>query len=422
MTNNEQKNTMGIPLEDLLRRQLYDALQGDVVTAILKEAKVGKIENPWRYMLEGHSFKVDANISGKMYKLFHEVKEKLRFTAPLDFYITSSGDINAFAISSLEEDEPHIININSAMLHLMSDEELKFVIGHEIGHLISKNADLHKLIYFVFPPQSSNQPTLLQNKIRLWNQLSELIADRYGFLACPDLPTCISAFFKMSSGLDAQRVELDIEAFLTENQQRLDYFTKDNGLNMASHPVNPVRVKAIELFAKSKRFASEGTDVSWYLEDQEIEKQMDELTEVLMKIKNSEIDYHRSHFIAAAGLIIAGIDGDVHEKEIEMLTLTLSDFMIFPRSFVQHVHESGKVLEIFNTALKHILEINPSERDAMLSFMINMVMADKKIETKELEFIFGVGEQAFNYSKKEVAQIFAEWIQKNFLPSTHELS
>jgi Zn-dependent protease with chaperone function/uncharacterized tellurite resistance protein B-like protein len=421
MTNNEQKNAMGIPLESVLRKQLYYALQGDVVTAILKEARVGKIENPWRYMLEGHSFKVDANISGKMYKLFHEVKEKLGFTAPLDFYITSSGDINAFAVSSLEEDEPHIININSAMLHLMNDEELKFVIGHEIGHLISKNADLHKLIYFVFPP-SSNQPTLLQNKIRLWNQLSELIADRFGFLACPDLPTCISAFFKMSSGLDAHRVELDISAFLSENQQRLDYFTKDNGLNIASHPVNPVRVKAIELFSKSKRFASEGTDLSWYLNDQEIEKQMDELTEVLMKIKNSEIDYHRSHFIAAAGLIIAGIDGDVHEKEIEMLTRTLSDFMIFPRSFLQSVHESGKVPEIFNAAVKQILEINPSEREGMLSFMINMVMADKKIESKELGFIFGVGEQAFGYSKKEVAQIFAESIQKSFVPSTNDLS
>jgi hypothetical protein len=285
------------------------------------------------------------------------------------------------------------------MLHLMDDEELKFVIGHEIGHLISKNADLHKLINFVFPSDST-QPSLLQNKIRLWNQLSELIADRYGFLACPDLSKCISAFFKMSSGLDTHRVDLDIEAFLAENQQRLEFFIKENGLNIASHPVNPVRVKAIELFSRSLRFHREGLDAAQFLNEKEIEDQMDGLIQVLLKIRNSELDYHRMHFIAASGLIAASIDEELDDKELEMLTQTLSDFSIFPKSFLEKINESGKVVEVFNKSAKTIMEINPGEREGMLVFLIGIVMADKEISQEEVSFIFDVGEKVFGYTRK----------------------
>lgn len=97
----------------------------------------------------------------------------------------------------------------------------------------NKNAELSKLIYFVFP-EKSNQPVILQYKIRLWNHLSELSADRFGFLAVPDLKTCITAFFKMSSGLDFDRVDMKVEAFIEENMKRLEYFKKDQGVNIKS--------------------------------------------------------------------------------------------------------------------------------------------------------------------------------------------
>jgi len=412
----ENLPNLGLPLEEILRNQIYKALQGDKVEAILKIAKVRKTENYWRYMLEGHSFKVDENISHKLYKMFHEVKDMLGFTDKVDFYITSSAEVNAFALSSFEEDEPHIININSSLLKLMNDDELRFIIGHEIGHLINKNADLLKLIQFVFP-NLENVPAILSHKIRLWNQLSELIADRFGYLASPNLEMCISAFFKMSSGLDTQRVDLNIDAFLKENEKRLEFFQKDSGINIASHPINPIRVKAIDLFSKSVYFNKE----AHALNDKELQNQIDNLSEVLFKIKNSELDYHISYFIASAGLLVAGIDGNVDEKEIEKIMVYLSDFCIFPRFFLDNVYKSGKVEEILIKTIEKILEINPSERENMLVFVIGMVMADRAINEKELEFIFDISKNAFGYTPKETAQIFADIIQRNYMPSVHDL-
>ncbi len=407
-------------MEDFLRKQLYEAMQGETAEFVLKEAQVRKTENYWKYILEGHSFKVDERISKKLYTLFNSVKEELNFNEKLDFYISSDSNVNAFALSSFEENEPNIININSSLLNLMNDEELKFIIGHELGHLINKNAELNKLMNFVFPP-SANTPCILQNKIRLWEQLSELIADRYGFLTCPNLPVCISAFFKMSSGMDAKTVDLDVQAFLAENEKRLEYFRKDNGLNIASHPINPIRVKAIELFSRSSRFGNEGMGTT-LLSDEELDNQMTDLIDVLLKVKNSELDYYLSYFIATAGLIASGVDQKVEENEIEVLLQSLSNFSMFPANFLNHIVENDKVSEIFGSSIKNILEINPAEKESMLLFIIEIIMADRNINSEEVKFIFETGTNLFGLTRKEVAQIFASKIQQSFVPSIHDLS
>lgn len=412
-------NITEIPFENSLRHQIHTALQGNVVDLIMKIAKVRKTENYWRHLLEGHSFRLDNKISKKLYDLCHEVKTNLGFEDQVDFYITGSSEVNASAMSSVDEGEPHIINIHSSLLQLMTDDELKFIIGHEIGHLISKNADLYRVISFIFPP-SANIPAILHHKIRLWNQLSELVADRYGYMACPDLSTCISAFFKMSSGMDSHRVDLDVEAFMKENDLRLEYFQKAEGLNVASHPINPIRVKAIELFSQSELFANESGGQS--LDAEALQDKVNELIQVLLKIKSSELDKHITYFIASAGFLIANIDDEFDDREREMLIKALSDYTIFPGGLLDQIEKEGDAEQIFVGSLKAILEINPGERERMLTFMIQIAMADKLIKHKELEFIFHIGQNAFGYSAKEVAQVFAGIIQQEFLPSVHTLS
>ena len=158
---------------------------------------------------------------------------------------------NPYSVASEDENEPNIVNINSGLFDLMTRDELKFVIGHELGHLINKDTALARLIQFVFPPQTA-APVTRQYKIRLHEQLAELVADRYGYIATEDLGVCVTAFSKMASGLDLVKMNVSIEALLADNNRRLEYFLKDKGLSRASHPVNPIRVQALNLFAKSK--------------------------------------------------------------------------------------------------------------------------------------------------------------------------
>lgn len=400
------KTIPGITLEAELSQQIYNSLQGGIVEAVLKMAKTSPQNNYWKDTLEGHSFKVDAQLLGRLHKLFYQVKDDLGFTEKVDFYITGDASVNAFAVSAQEEGEPHIVNVNSALIQLMSDDELRFVIGHELGHLMNKDADLLKLIHFVFP-EGSNVPITLQYKIRLWNQLAELVADRYGFEAMPNLAVCVSAFFKMSSGLDFQKMDMQIDAFIEENNKRLEYFMKE-GLNMASHPVNPIRVQALHLYAQQ-------------LDPEKLAEQMGKLIDVLMKVRNSELDYDVARFIATAGLIMANCDKEVDDDEINVILQSLSEFQMFPKMFLDQIVKAGNVVDTFNEAVGHILEKDPGQREGMFRYLITLVMADKEFDPEEVKLLFTLGQKMFGYSGKEIAQLFAQMVQANFLPSFEAL-
>ena len=199
--------------------------------------------------MEGHSIKITKPLLKDLYGLCQEVKDRLGFEEPVDFYVTGDSTVNAFSVSSAEEGKPHIVNLNSSLVTLMTEDELRFVIGHELGHLINRDSSLQRLIMFVFPPDNTTPPMTLQYKIRLHNQLAELVADRYGYMAVGKVEACVTAFFKMASGLDLAKMNVSMEALLEDNSRHLDYFLKDKGLNRASHPVKPIRVQALSLIA-----------------------------------------------------------------------------------------------------------------------------------------------------------------------------
>ncbi|MCQ2224760.1 MAG: M48 family metallopeptidase [Paludibacteraceae bacterium] len=389
-----------IQLEKDLFDQIYKSMQGDVIQEVIKATRIPSKQNYWKDSLEGHSIKVDEKLLKRFNDLFEEVKSKLGFKEKVDFYITGNSEVNAFAIMAQEEDESHIINVNSALIQLMTDDELKFVIGHELGHLISQDAKLLNLVQFVFEGEAI--PVLLMHKIRLWNQLAELVADRYGYMAVEDLNVCISAFFKMSSGLDFAKMGIDFESFIEENKKRLAYFQEEEGLSCDSHPINPIRVEAIHLFSKAKS-------------DKELTKQMDQLINILLKVRSSELDRNLSVFIATAGLIVASCDGNIDTLESNEILNNLSALQIFP---IQYIEELSKqdVSKLFEESIAKILEINPTLRDTMLLYIISIIMADNRFEKEEVELLYQIGENLLGYSRKEIAHYFAASIQEGFRP------
>ena len=389
-------------LETALSKQIYDALQGEVVEEILKQARTTTDDSYWRSTMEGHSFKVEKKLLNHLYDLFEEVKEKLDFHDRVDLYVTGDSTVNAFSLAAEGEGEPHIVNVNSGLIQLMTDEELKFVLGHELGHLLNKDTALLRLIGFIFP-EGAEIPISLQYKIRLWQQLSELVADRYGYLATENLGVCVSSFFKMASGLDISKMDINLEALLEDNRNHLDYFLNDRGTSTASHPVNPIRVESLHLFADANT-------------KKELNEGMDALISILLKVGDSELDEPMAVFIATAGLIAANADGEVSEEEANAIMESLASVQMFPKAFLDSVSREN-VPELFGNAVTHILDIDPSLREAMFRYMIGIVLADKEFTKKEIEFLYTMGEQVFGYSRKEAAGILAAMIQVNFVPS-----
>ena len=394
-----------IELERQIGEQIYNALQGTVVEEVLKKIRMSGSDTYWRSNMEGHSLKVDKELLPDFHRLCHEVKAKLNFEEDVDFYITGDSTVNAFSVAAEEEGEPHIVNINSALFDLMTTDELKFVIGHELGHLINKDTALARLIRFVFPPEA-NVPVSLQYKIRLHDQLAELVADRYGYIATENLDVCVTAFFKLASGLDLAKMNVSIEALIADNNRRLEYFLNDKGVSRASHPVNPIRVQALNLFATSES-------------EEELKAVMDELISILLKVGTSELDEYTARFIASAGLIVANIDEGINEDEINRVIESLSSMKMFPRQFLDEIAQ-GNVGQIFADSVENILRINPGMREGMLKYMISIVLSDKLIDKEEVDLLYHFGDQ-IGLSDMEVASAIGEAIQMNYVPSLESI-
>lgn len=395
-----------IKLERHLGEQIYNALQGSVVEEVLRQIKTSSSSDAyWRSSMEGHSMKVEKELLSEFYDLCHEVKDKLGYTAPVDFYITGDSTVNAFSVASEDANEPNIVNINSGLFDLMTRDELKFVIGHELGHLINKDTALARLIQFVFPPQTA-APVTLQYKIRLHEQLAELVADRFGYIATEDLGVCVTAFFKLASGLDLTKMNVSIDALIADNNKRLSYFLNDKGISRASHPVNPIRVQALNLFATVKS-------------QDELRKGMDELISILLKVGDSELDEYTARFIASAGIIVANADNGLKKEEVEHIIGQLATLKIFPRKYLDEI-ASGDVLKTFHESVENIMKINPGMRDGMLRYMIEIVMSDQIIAKEEIELLYKFGETV-GFSKIEVASAIAGAIQQNYVPSLESI-
>ena len=390
-----------IELEKQLGEQIYNALQGSVVEEVLRKTKISTSDTYWRSTMEGHCLKVRPELLPDFYRLCNDVKETLGFYEPVEFYITGDSSVNAFSLAAESKGEPHIVNVNSGLFDLMSQDELRFVVGHELGHLINRDTALSRLINFVFPPDT-NIPVSLQYKIRLHEQLAELVADRYGFIATENMDVCVTAFFKMASGLDLTKMNVSIDALIADNNRRLDYFLNDKGLSRESHPVNPIRVQALNLFANATT-------------EEELNNGMDELIGILLKIGDSDLDEYIAHFIATAGIIVASADGQMQNEELDNILESLAGLKIFPRMFLDNIVKND-VSNIFNKSVEGILSINPGMRDSLLNYMINIVMSDKNIDNKEIELLYNFGE-SIGFGEKEVASAIAASIQRSYIPS-----
>ena len=153
---------------------------------------------------------------------------------------------------------------------------------------------------------------------------------------------------------------------------------------------------------------------------EELENGMNDLIEILLKVRNTELDSNMANFIATAGLIVANSDDNISEEEIEEILSELSVLEIFPKTFLDEIVKND-IVKIFKDSIKKLLELSPDTREGMLRYLLSIALSDKDISVKEVELIFNIAAAELGYSPVETAQIFSQMIQIDFTPSMSAL-
>ncbi|MBN2163899.1 MAG: M48 family metallopeptidase [Pontiellaceae bacterium] len=220
-----------------------DSLQGTAGLEILsrKFLKNG-IERFYTIQCRGSNLQVTSSNYAEIYKQLVDVCNVINVEAVPDLYIESDGSINAMTVGV---DNPLIIVTAGAIDHL-SQSEMAFLLGHEIGHVKSRHVLYHLMagsLAFaggVVGDYTLGLGNLLTMPLRWalfrWSRMSEFTADRCGLLACQDFDNVVSTFIKMAGLPEKYRDQIDRQSFIKQASEfeSLDFEKTSKWLKLAS--------------------------------------------------------------------------------------------------------------------------------------------------------------------------------------------
>lgn len=184
------------------------------------------IEKFYTVQCTGSNLKVTKESYPQLYEYLEYACQILDMPMIPDMYVQYGYEINAYTIGA----ENPIIVINSGLIDLCDENEIMFIIGHELGHIKSNHMLYHMMASIINViidqiPWGSYAAVPLQYALYYWNRMSEFTADRAGWLCCQNLNAVVRAFVKMAGLPINQYPNLDAKSFIKQAKdfQMLDY-------------------------------------------------------------------------------------------------------------------------------------------------------------------------------------------------------
>jgi Zn-dependent protease with chaperone function len=210
-------------------------------------------ERGFRLLFQANAVRVGPTQFPRLNALYTDVLTSMDWQVRPELFVSQTPFVNAGAYGM---DRPFIV-INSGAMNLLDDDEMRTLLGHELGHVMSGHALYHTiLILIVFvglnflPFLTSLVLAPIQFALLEWARKSELSSDRAGLLAAQDPRASMRMFLKMAGGGDMKQMDLD--AFLQQAKEyeesggAVDRIFKILNTLPQSHPFNTLRAAELE--------------------------------------------------------------------------------------------------------------------------------------------------------------------------------
>jgi Zn-dependent protease with chaperone function len=254
-----------------------------------------------RLLFQANAVRVGPTQFPRMNALYADVLTSLDWATRPDLFVSQTPFVNAGAYGM---DRPFIV-INSGALKLLDDDEMRTLLGHELGHVMSGHALYHTILVLIVFVGMNFLPFLtgivlapVELALLEWYRKSELSSDRAGLLASQDPTASMRMFLKMAGGGDA--AQMDLNAFLVqakdyeESGGALDRVFKILNTLPQSHPFNTLRAAELQRWIEGGAYerivGGEYTRRGPEAEQRPVEKDLDEAREHYMKEAKAVVD------------------------------------------------------------------------------------------------------------------------------------
>jgi len=211
-----------------------------------------------RQATEGSAVRVGPSQYPQLYTLHQEAMATLDCPRDVPLFVSQSPFLNAGAVGW---DEPFIV-LNSGAVSITDPEQLRFILGHELGHVLSEHVLYKTLlrILIVFGLRVANNPLTglpllgIISALSAWDRKAELSSDRAGLLTVQDPDVVAAALLRMAGGVGEGA---DLAAF---REQARQYHQDSDALDAAaqwfavtgrSHPFAVERLHEIDAWVAS---------------------------------------------------------------------------------------------------------------------------------------------------------------------------
>jgi Zn-dependent protease with chaperone function len=175
-------------------------------------------ERAYRLEFLGGAIRVDHRQYARVYRTFAESASTLDLPEMPELYVRLDRSLNGMCVGL---SKPFIV-VNSGALELLDDEELRHLLGHELGHLMSGHAVYRTMLAMLtnwaaslaWLPLGTIVIRAIITALREWWRKAELSADRAGLLAGQDPHAALRLSMKVAGGGDLS--EVDTTAFLEQ--------------------------------------------------------------------------------------------------------------------------------------------------------------------------------------------------------------
>ncbi|MDQ3405363.1 MAG: M48 family metallopeptidase [Actinomycetota bacterium] len=232
------------------------------VSEVLRAASGLFSERGERLLALASAIRVGEKQYPKLNALRLECAETLDLDTPPNLFVERNPVANAMTVGI---DEPFIV-LTTGLVESLDSESLRFVIGHEMGHVLSGHAVLrtlflrllHLQMTIAFIPAGALALRAAIAALREWFRKAELTADRAGLLCGQDPGAALRTHVYLAGGTTI--TDIDIPSFLEQAKEYeevddiRDSIHKLRSVEGMSHPFAVVRAAQLQRWAASEEY------------------------------------------------------------------------------------------------------------------------------------------------------------------------